>query len=194
MKTHLSDQAMMLGATSRRNLVWLDLSSPEIWDSASRPVGDGPKVGSGERSSVVNPLPQGFFSSGSSSSGGAGEEAHRHDAVVTTVDQSGIRVLDNALNDPTGASSLYGRASAPKYRPKGGTRVPPIRTHIVDWPAAPPLGATELLQGRFDSPTSGRQEHLLAGDRPDESRQLTATAVTTRVAGLPFSFRRTRRL
>jgi len=68
-----------------------------------------------------------------------------HDAIVTTVDQSDIRVLVNALNDPTGAASLYRRASAPKGRPKGGTRVPPIRTHVVDWPAAPPLRASELI-------------------------------------------------
>jgi hypothetical protein len=70
-----------------------------------------------------------------------------HDAIVTTVDQSGIRVLVNALNDPTGASSLYRRASAPKHRPKGATRVPPIRTHVVDWPAAPPPRAYRTSPG-----------------------------------------------
>jgi hypothetical protein len=155
-------------------LVWLDLSSPKIWDWVSLPVGDDTTVGAGNdpTGGEVFSLQGSFLSRLFLLRRGGGPG---HDAIVTTVDQSGIRVLANALNDPTGASSLYKRASAPKSRPKGGPRVPPIRTHnrgLARRSAA--SGSLNSSQDSLTHRASRRQEHLLAGDRPDESYQLTS--------------------
>jgi hypothetical protein len=60
-----------------------------------------------------------------------------HDAIVTTVDQSGIRVLGNALSDPSGASSVYVRASRlERLGPRMGRGFP--RSVHTSW-TGPPL-------------------------------------------------------
>jgi hypothetical protein len=148
-KTSLLNHASISIETYRHwavpTLIWLDPSSPELEFGFAPSLPDGDDQNAGARN---DPTGCEFSSKAPSLSrlfllrqgGGPG-----HDAIVTTVDQSDIRVLVNALNDPTGAASLYVRASAPKYRPKGGTRIPPP-VH-ASW-TGPPLrrfGPSELV-------------------------------------------------
>ena len=94
-------------------LVWLDPSSPEfgILVSLAERAGSDPTGGEFSLKALPLFLSRLFLLQRSGRPG--------HDAIVTTVDQSGIRVLVNALNDPTGASSLYMRASALKVPAQG---------------------------------------------------------------------------
>ncbi len=62
-------------ADARPTLVWLDPSSPKIWDSVSLPNCDDSNIGAGNDPSVCEFFPQGSFSPGSSSFGGAGGQA-----------------------------------------------------------------------------------------------------------------------
>jgi hypothetical protein len=98
-----------------------------------------------------------------------------HDANVTTVDQSGIRVLDNAVSDPSGAvpRSTSGRPRHEWLGPRVGRGFP--RSVLTSWTGPPlrrlaPTGGVNATQsGRLTLRSSRGQQHLLTGDRPDEA-------------------------
>ena len=125
---------------TRRTLIWLDQSSPFFRDSFGSSSAPRPSARRGRGA-----IPRAWFSPSKALFSPAlpppqGRRA-RPRRNVTTVDQSDIRVLVNALNDPSGASSFY-RAGvrATKARAQGcdeGSPDPYTRRGLVGRPSGP---------------------------------------------------------